>query len=111
MGNNLANIKMKKYLLMVLLVFATLFAFAVPNGCYEGTSGPAKGRCAVYINGNEISVLNKNGDVIARWYIVSENDGKLSVKSEYGATQGASWWREDGKVYLNFNYQTFTLMK
>ena len=102
---------MKKYVLMILLVFASIFTFAVPNGCYEGLSGPAKGRCTVYISGSVISVLNKDGDVIARWNIVSENDGKLSVRSEYGATQSASWWREDGKVYLYFNYQTFTLMK
>jgi hypothetical protein len=111
MGNNLAKQKMKKYLLMVLLVFAFIFAFAVPNGCYEGVSGPARGRCAVHISGSVISCLNKNGDVIARWTIVSEDNGNLSVRSDYGVTQSASWWREDGKVYLKFNYQVFTLMK
>ena len=102
---------MKKYLLLVLLVLASIFTFAVPNGCYKGLSGPAKGRCAVHVSGSVISVMNKDGDVIARWNIVSENNGELSVRSEYGATQTARWWREDGKVYLNFNYQTFELMK
>lgn len=90
-------------MVMILSLFS-VFAFAVPNGCYDGISGIAKGRkCAVHIQGSTFSCTNKNGDVIARWEIVSESDGTLYLKSEYGASAKATWWREEGKVYLNWN--------
>ena len=98
---------MKKYLMVVLLVFASVFAFAVPNGCYQGTSRHTRGRCALLIQGDVLHVINRDGDVIARWNIISEKDGRLSLKSEYGATNSASWWVEDGQVYLNFNYEKY----
>jgi hypothetical protein len=102
--------KFKKIVLSSLLVFATVVAFAIPGGCYSGTSRTNRDRCAIHIGGNTLSVMNRNGDVVARWNIVKDNNGVLTLKSEYGATATASWWKEDGKVYLNFNYETFTLM-
>ena len=99
---------MKKILLAVIFTVVSLFAFAIPSGCYEGTSRTNRDRCAILIQGDEINVTNRYGDVIARWKIVSDNNGKLTLKSEYGATSSATWWKEDGNVYLNFNYETFT---
>lgn len=90
--------------MIMLLALFSVFTFAVPNGCYDGISGIAKGRkCAIHIQGSTFSCTNRNGDVIARWTIVSESDGTLYLKSEYGASSKATWWQEDGKVYLNFN--------
>lgn len=95
---------MKKSLVVFLLALISVFVFAVPNGCYDGISGIAKGRkCAIHIGGSTFSVTNRNGDVIARWEIVSERDGTLYLKSQFGASATATWWREDGKVYLNWN--------
>lgn len=104
MGYNLAKRTMKKYLMVFLFILASVFTYAIPDGCYDG-----RYKCGVYISGDVIHVTNKNGEVIARWTIVREdNEGNLTVKSEYGATQSAKWWREDGQVYLYFNYQNWT---
>lgn len=88
--------------MVMLLALFSVFAFAVPNGCYKAITGTAKGRI-VHIGGTTFSCTNKNGDVIARWEIVSEKDGTLYLKSVYGASATATWWKEDGKVYLRWN--------
>jgi hypothetical protein len=100
-----------KFLLVTLLTALTLFASAIPSGCYEGSSRHNRDRCAIQISNNVIHVIGSDGYVVAKWTIVSDNNGKLSLKSEYGATTTASWWSEDGKVYLNFNYDTYTLRR
>lgn len=89
---------------------AALSEGSVPSGCYEGTSRRHKGFCRILISGGTLHVCDREGNVIARWNIVSDNDGKLSLKSDYNATASASWWKEDGKVYLTFNYETFVHM-
>lgn len=99
---------MKKILLAVVFTVVSLFAFAIPSGCYEGTSRINRDRCAILIQGDELNITNRDGDVIVRWKIVSDNNGKLTLRSEAGATASATWWKEDGNVYLNFNYETFT---
>lgn len=102
---------MKKLFVVVILALATIFTYAnPPAGCYKGSSRHNRDRCAIQVSGNTLNVINREGDVIARWNIISDNNGKLTLKSEYGATMVASWWREDGEVYLNFNYETFTHM-
>ena len=102
MVNNWHYIHMKKFIMLALLTFATIFAYAIPSGCYEGSSNKNKDRCAIYIKDNVLNVTNRSGEVIARWNIVSDKDGILTLKSDYGAGLTASWWREDGKIYLNF---------
>ena len=110
MGYNAARKVMKKTIMVVVLTLASIFAFAIPSGCYSGTSRINRDRCAIQISGNVINVTNREGNVIARWNIVSDTNGKLTLRSEYGATMTASWWKEDGEVYLNFNSETFTRM-
>ena len=94
-------------------MFTTAFAYAIPSGCYSGTSRTNRDRCAIQISDNTLHIISKSsGEVLARWKIISDNDGVLTLKSEYGATASASWWRDDdGSVHMNFNYETFTLMK
>ena len=99
-----------KALLITLLTVISLFAFAIPSGCYEGSSRHNRDRCAIQINGDVLHFINREGDVIARWNIISDKDGVLSLKSAYGATATATWWSEDGEIYLNFNYETYTRM-
>ena len=104
MGYKWAPIIMKRRIMIALLALASIFAFAVPNGCYDGASGMAKGRkCAIHISGSELSLTNKSGEVIARWEITSDSDGVLYLKSAYGATATAKWWREGGEVYISMN--------
>lgn len=79
----------------------------IPSGCYKGTSRRDKDFCRIIISYGTLHVCQKDGTVIARWEIVSDNDGTLSLKSEYDAHASASWWTEDGNVYLSFNYQTY----
>ena len=102
---------MKKYILTTTFaIFSFLSIFAIPNGCYSGESRHNRDRCAIQISDNTFHVTNKEGEVIARWTIVSDENGKLTLKSVYGATVSATWWREDGKTYLKFNYELFTRM-
>ena len=82
----------------------------VPSGCYEGSSRYTRGRCAISIMNDILHIINKKGEVIARWNIKSDKDGILTLESEYGVGNLASWWIEDGHVYLNFMYDTYTLM-
>ena len=101
---------MKKSIILALLLFVNILAYAVPSGCYEGSSRTHRGRCAIQISHNVMNITNRSGEVIARWTIVSDKDGVLTLRSEYGAGATARWWKEDGKVYLTFNYETYTLM-
>lgn len=90
--------------MVALLALVSVFALAVPSGCYDGVSGVPRGRkCAIHISGSTFSVTNKEGYVIARWEIVSESNGTIYLRSAAGGSATASWWREDGEVYLNFN--------
>jgi len=102
---------MKKFILLTMLIFSTLLTYAIPNGCYSGQSRHNRDRCAIQISDNSIHITNKDGEVIARWSIVSDENGKLTLKSAYGATASATWWTEDGKTYLRFNYEVFTRME
>lgn len=95
---------MKKLILCTLLVFASVFAYAIPSGCYSGTSRTNRDRCAIQISNRTINVTNRSGEVIARWTIVKEDNGVLTLRSDYGATATATWWTDDdGNVFLNFN--------
>ena len=96
--------------MVALLALISVIAMAVPSGCYEGSARPHRGRCTIQIGSTDFNILNKEGDVIARWTIVSDNNGTLTLKSPYGATATATWWRENGNVYINFNYETYTRM-
>lgn len=99
---------MKKIVLAAILTFVTVFTFADPPfGCYEGSSRYSRGRCAIQVGGGDINVIGSDGTVIARWKIVSDNNGEMTVRSEAGVTKTASWWREDGEVYINFGYETY----
>ncbi len=90
--------------MVALFAFVSIIAFAIPNGCYDGISGIAKGRkCGIYISGSTFSVTNRDGEVIARWEIVRESDGTLYLQSPYGASATATWGWEDGEVYISFN--------
>ena len=82
----------------------------IPEGCYEGTFRSKKGRCAILISSNALHIMDREGKVLGRWNIESDKDGVLILKSEYGAGARASWWTNDGNVYLEFQYQTYTLM-
>ena len=94
---------MKKFLFLMLFAFTSIFASAVPSGCYRGLWD-----CNMYISGNELHILNRNGKVSARWTIVSEdNDGNFTLRSEYGVERTGKWWREDGKVYVYCLAQSF----
>lgn len=95
---------MKKSIIVALLALTTTFAFAIPNGCYNGASGMFRGiRCAIQIGGDAFNVLNSDGYVKARYTIVGDDNGRLTLQSEYGTTVYASWWTEDGQVYIKFN--------
>ncbi len=91
-------------------MFAFLSIFAIPSGCYSGESRVHRDRCAIQISDNTLNIINKEGNVIASWKIVSDVDGKLTLKSEFGATASATWWKEDGKTYLKWNYEVYTRM-
>lgn len=82
----------------------------IPEGCYEGSSRSKRGRCAILISSNTLHIMDREGKVLGRWNIESDKDGVLILKSEYGAGARASWWTNDGNVYLEFQYQTYTLM-
>ncbi|MBP5663568.1 MAG: hypothetical protein J6X16_04775 [Bacteroidales bacterium] len=99
-----------KTFLITLLTVISLCAFAIPSGCYEGSSRHNRDRCAIQISDNVLNVINREGDVIAKWNIISDNNGVLSLRSSAGATATATWWKEDGIIYLNFNYETYTRM-
>ena len=102
---------MNRYFLTIALsMFTFLSTFAIPGGCYSGESRINRDRCAIQISDNTLHIINKEGDVIARWKIVSDEDGKLTLKSEFGATKSATWWNEDGKTYLKWNYEVYTRM-
>ena len=103
---------MKKLILFTMLTFATVLSYAIPDGCYHGSRRRAdKERCAIRISGDKFNVLSRStGEVVASWTIVSDKNGVLTLKSEYGASATASWWEEDGTVYLSFNYEKFTRM-
>ena len=102
---------MKRYFLTIALaIFTFISIFAIPNGCYSGESRHNRNRCAIQISDNTLNITNKDGVVIARWSIVSDLNGKLTLKSAQGATASATWWNEDGKTYLKFNYEVFTQM-
>lgn len=92
--------------MVALLALVSVFAMAVPNGCYKNYTNSRRGNL-VCISGTTFSCTNRDGDVIARWEIVGESDGVLTLRSSLGATATASWWREDGKIYLNWNYETY----
>lgn len=96
---------------MVLAIFSVLSVFAIPSGCYSGESRHNRGRCAIQISNNTLNITNRDGEVIARWSIESDENGKLTLRSAYGATASAIWWNEDGKTYLKFNYELFTRME
>lgn len=102
---------MKKLFLSIILTFVTLFTYAIPNGCYSGESRAHRNRCAIQISSNTLHIINREGEVIARWSIVSDEDGKLKLKSALGATASATWWEEDGKIYLKWNYELYTRME
>jgi hypothetical protein len=110
MGNNCQKYNMKKIVVLFLFALASTLSFAIPNGCYSGSSRQTRDRCAIQISGNDFNIINREGDVIARWKIISDTNGQMSLKSEYGATASASWWEEDGKIYLSWNYDTFSRM-
>lgn len=99
-------------LFLVLLTFASLVSYAIPNGCYySGRSNSPRKHCEILISGDSFNCLNREGEVIARWTIVSDNDGRLTLKSEYGATAYASWYTtDDGEVRIEFNYKTYRSM-
>ena len=75
---------------------------AVPSGFYKNSAGRG-----VLISGNEFNVCNKNGEVVVRWEIVGESNGELTLRASTGVTAKASWWKENGKIYLNWNYDTY----
>lgn len=103
---------MKRYLFTVVFsIFTYLSIFAIPTGCYSGESRTKRDRCAIQISNNTLHITNKDGEVIARWSIVSDENGKLSLRSVFGATASATWWSEDGKTYLKFNYEVYTRME
>ena len=93
---------MKKSLMVALLAFVSVIAMAVPNGFYQNSRGRG-----VYISGNSFSSTNRDGEVIVTWQIVDERDGVLTLRSSLGATSTATWCREDGKIYLEWNYSTY----
>lgn len=93
---------MKRRIMVALLVLVSIIAMAVPSGYYQNSRGRG-----VHISDNTFSVTNRSGEVIARWEIVGERDGVLTLRSSVGATATASWWREDGKIYLNWQYDTY----
>lgn len=102
---------MKKLFFLAAFFIASIFAYAIPSGCYSGTSRPHRDRCAIQISDNILYMTSRDGTVTAKWTIVSDKDGILTLRSEYGATLSASWWvDEDGDVHLNLNYETFTRM-
>ena len=88
--------------MVALLALVSVIAMAVPSGYYTNSAGRG-----VYISGSTFSTTNRNGEVKANWEIVSEKDGVLTLRSAFGATATASWWRENGKIYLNWNYDTY----
>lgn len=91
--------------MVVLLALVSVIAMAVPGGCY--TNSNSRRGNLICISGTTFSITNRSGDVIARYEIVGESNGVLDLRSPYGATATASWWREDGEVLLNFNYETY----
>lgn len=95
-----------------MLTVATLISYAIPNGCYySGRSNSPRKHCEIQISGSSFNCLNRDGDVIARWTIVNEDDGRITLKSEYGATAYANWYvTDDGDVRLEFNYKTYKRM-
>ncbi|MBQ8969434.1 MAG: hypothetical protein IJ064_06860 [Bacteroidaceae bacterium] len=102
---------MKKLFISIVLTLISLFAYAIPGGCYSGESRAHRDRCAIQISNNTLNVINREGDVIARWSIVKDENGKLTLKSALGATANATWWEEDGKIYLRWNYELYTRME
>ena len=101
---------MKKLFISIVLTFVTLFTYAIPSGCYSGESRAHRDRCAIQISNNTLNITNREGEVIARWSIVSDENGKLTLRSSLGVTVSATWWEEDGKIYLRFNYEVYTRM-
>lgn len=102
MGYKRTKRSMKKSLMVALLALVSVIAMAVPSGYYQNSRGRG-----VHISGSTFSVCNRDGDVIARWEIVNESNGVLSLRSSLGAVATASWWSEDGEIYLNWNYDTY----
>ena len=109
MGYNRAKKKMKKCLFLMLFAFSSIFASAVPSGCYDGKFAGKSIECGIYVSGNTITVKNFKGEELGTWTITSEDsDGNFTAVSQYGAKQSGYWKREGGKVYLYFSYQTRT---
>lgn len=109
MGYNAAIKKMKKMILGFLLIFSSLFMYAIPSGTYYTNCG-SRDYMQVLISGSDFYYLNRDGKVIATWHIVKEEGGVVTLKSDYGTYDKVSWWREDGNVYMNCKLCQCTLI-
>ena len=95
----------------------TAFAYAIPSGFYykQGRNLRNHSGTHIYADSRSISFVNSEGTVIAKWAIQGESyDSEeevtyVSLKSEYGASNSAYWWVEDGKTYLKINYTIYVL--
>lgn len=101
---------MRKAILTFLLAFVCVISiYAVPSGVYVNK----RGRSVYYINGTEICLLNKDGNVTLRGRIVSEKDNVFTVQYETGISETRNAWftDENGNIRLNIYGYPETLIR
>lgn len=100
--------KMKKILILSLFVISTVAtSFAIPPGCYVDNRGTVV--FVVSRDGKEMSVLNRDGNVIITQDVIDEqydNEAqavKVTLKTRVLNTQTVIYYREDsnGNVQMD----------
>lgn len=102
---------MKKAILtFIMAVVCTISMLAVPRGIYSNTRGTTK----VYVNGADICIMRKDGTVILRGTIISENaNGSFTIRYQTGTeeSRNACFRDEDGTLCLNLYGYPGTFVK
>lgn len=107
---------MKKILCLLATIFISAqVLLAVPAGVYCDSRGNKK---VLVQSDGTIYCLKNNGEIRSTWIVVrEESNGRFSIKmlvngQAYGsANSNNAWWRENGKIYLNLDNQSGTLVR